>query len=275
MESRMDIGCAMGITGDDVREFIRFAQDLGIERIVLNHWIHEKLDMYREWKKMFDGEGLRVECWAIPHWSAEMLFPGEGRDHGMTMIETSLANLEVLEVDTAHTFGFLPRASEPKDEQNQWDAMIDLYRETLRRAADHGVRICVHYGWGEDLMVWNTDTLVRLHNEIPDKNLGVLYCPGCFYSAGDDVVETARRLKGRIFLVHARDSEKIGPECVNMHLGDGKVPYRDLLRALDETGYTGVVVPEHLGGVSMQAREELSQALAIGYLRGLLESVRD
>jgi mannonate dehydratase len=264
----------MGITGDDVRKFIQFAHNLKINRIVLNHWIHEKLDMYREWKAMFDDEGFTVESWAIPHWTAEMLYPGEGRDRGMDLIGRSLANLEVLDVHTAHTFGFLPRASEPENERKQWDAMIDLYRETLRRAADHGVRICVHYGWGKDLMVWNAETLLRLHAEIPHEGLGVLYCPGCFYSAGDNVIETTRRLKGLIFLVHARDSNTVGPECVNMHLGEGKIPYRELLKTLDETGYPGVVVPEHLGPVAMQAREEIAQALAIGYLRGLLESVR-
>jgi hypothetical protein len=136
MQKRMDIGCAMGITGDDVREFITFVHDLAVRRIVLNHWIHEKLELYKTWKAMFDDEGLEVECWAIPHWSAEMLYPGEGRNQGMDIIETSLANLEALGVHTAHTFGFLPRAGEPASEQRQWDAMVDLYRATLRRAAN-------------------------------------------------------------------------------------------------------------------------------------------
>jgi len=177
-----------------------------------------------------------------------------------------------MEIASAHTFAILEAGKDDGERSRRWDAMIGTVRETCRIAGDNGLRVSYHFGWTSNLLVWNTETALRFLDGVGRSNAGVLYCPGSFYSAGDDVLDATRRLAGRSFLVHFRDSRKVSGECESLHLGQGNIPLREVLKILIESGYRGIVIPEHLGPATGQRREEISQAMAIGYLRGLLGS---
>ncbi len=273
MRGAIKVALAMGINGDEPQPFIDLVRHLCFEDIVVNHWIHEKLELYRQWGRMFDNAGLRIASWAVPHFTSGMFTdPGECR-RVLDVMAVALGNLELLGVHTAHTFTMIGAGRNQEDRDVRWERLIQIVRSMCRLAAERGVRICHHFGWTSDQLVWNVETVLRFLNEVDERNNGLLFCPGCFYSGGDDVAEAARRLGGRSFLVHARDARNVSPACENMHLGQGKIPYRRVLEALAQAGYEGVIVPEHLGPAAGQQREEISQAMAAGYLRALLESI--
>lgn len=273
MTGRLEAGLSMGINGDDPIAFAALARDLDVERIVVNHNLFDVPGRLGEWRGIFEDAGLRVESVAVPSVTLEMLREPAVRDSSVRVLDKAFAELESQAIAMAHSFIWLP-AGDPEEKRRRWDDLIDTVAVICRTAADHGVRLAWHFGWTPDLIVWNTDTALRLVEDVGAPNCGILYCPGSFFSAGDNAVESARALGPRAFLVHLRDARTVSGECDALHLGQGVIPFRDVLAALQESGYCGLLIPEHLGPASGQQREEVSQAMALGYLRALLESLR-
>jgi len=273
MNSAMRVALAMGVNGDDPRAFACLAADLGFGDIVVNHQLHDTPDVIQSWKEIFDGAGLRVASWSIPYLNTEILIDAVERKRALSAVERGLENLESIGVASAHTFVMLHAGGSESDRRSRWECMIEIGRGICRVAADRGIRVAHHFGWTDDQLIWSTQGMLRFLDEVGAPNCGILFCSGSVFSSGDDVIESARRLADRIFLVHARDSRKVSPECEGLHLGQGSVPHGRLLETLRDSGYRGVVVAEHLGPAAGQRREEIAQAMAAGYLRGLLEGI--
>ncbi len=271
-EKGMRVGLSMGITGDEPEPFIRLAVDLGIRDIVVCHQLHETPENGKVWKSLFDEAGLKVESWALPHYNAGMWESEVERRKGLDALAGAIEQLARLGIGMGHTFIWVSAGASEEERSRRWDCMIEMVRETCRRAADCHIRIAHHFGWTPDLIAYNTETALRFMEEVRDLHGGLLFCPGSYYSAGDDPVEAARRLGPHTFLTHIRDARKVSGECESLHLGQGLVPYRRVLSALKQSGYRGLLVPEHLGPAAGQQREEIAQAMAAGYLRALLES---
>lgn len=271
----MRVGLSMGITGDEPEPFIRLVADLGFRDIVVCHQLHETPENGKVWKSLFSKAGLNVESWALPHYNARMWESEEERRKGLDALAGAVEQLSRLGIGMGHTFIWAPAGSSEDEQRRRWDCMIKMVRETCRRSADCNIRIAHHFGWTPDLIVYNTETALQFVEEVQESHCGLLFCPGSSYSAGDDPVEAATRLAPHSFLVHVRDARKVSGECESLHLGQGLVPYRRALAALKQSGYQGLLVPEHLGPAAGQKQEEMAQAMAAGYLRGLLESLRD
>lgn len=273
MSDCLRVGLAMGISGDDPFAFASLARGLCCRDTVVNYPLHETPETMRVWKQIFDDVGLRVASWAIPYYSDDVLANADARQQFEDLTVRAFDNLAHLGADTAHTFVML-RAGEGEEERAQrWVQLIDTARCVCAQAGQRSIRVAHHFGWTPDLLVWNTTTALRFLDAVGARNCGVLFCPGSFFSAGDDVLEATRALASRSYLVHLRDARGISPACEPLHLGQGRLPFRQLLAELLRWNYRGVVFAEHLAPVPGEAREELAQAMAFGYLRGLLEGL--
>lgn len=273
MKGSIRIGLSMGITGDDPGPFTQLARDLGIADIVVCHQLHETPENGRVWKALFDKAGLRTASWALPNYYNGMWESEADRRAGVDALKRSVERLAELGIDTGHTFVRV-RAGEGESERaSRRERLIDMAREVCAHAGPCGVRIAHHFGWTPELIAWNTETALAFIRGVDRRECGLLYCPGSYYSAGDDALDSARRLGPCTFLIHARDARGTGAECESLHLGQGSVPYRRILKELQERGCDAIIVPEHLGPAHGQRREETAQAMAAGYLRGIMEGL--
>lgn len=115
--------------------------------------------------------------------------------------------------------------------------------------------------------------------EIADSpNVGMCLCTGCWLEGGPlmgkDVVETIRYFGGRrkLFKVHFRTVTAPMPEgFTETFLDDGYVNMYSVMAALHETGFDGAVMSDHLP--TMVGGRRAAEALAVGYIRGLKNSV--
>lgn len=110
---------------------------------------------------------------------------------------------------------------------------------------------------------------------------GVTLCTGSLGANPEtDLVEVIHALQGRIHFVHLRNVEFLGPgkfrESAH-YSGDGSFDMYALMKALIDTGFDGVIRPDHgraiWDEVSMPGYGLYDRALGFMYLKGLHEAI--
>ena len=90
---------------------------------------------------------------------------------------------------------------------------------------------------------------------------------------GRDVLETIRYFggQGKIFKVHFRNVDAPLPHFVETFLDNGYMDMRQVMRALNDVGYSGVLIPDYIPHFGGDLR--LETAYAIGTLQAMLAGV--
>jgi mannonate dehydratase len=120
----------------------------------------------------------------------------------------------------------------------------------------------------------------RLFSEAPSKHNGITFCVGTRYESGEDIFEGIRRYgrQGKLFHVHFRNVRGTLPAnggYSEVFVDDGDLNMAQVLRALNEVNYTGVIDYDH--ALHITGDEPLPKqyiAFAMGYMRGLLDSLQ-
>jgi mannonate dehydratase len=109
-------------------------------------------------------------------------------------------------------------------------------------------------------------------------NIGVCLCVGSWIEGGEamgkHVVDAIRHFASqkKLFKVHFRNVSAPLPEgFVETFPDDGYVNLHEVMRALHESGFTGVVISDHMP--HMVGGRRSSEAFALGYMRGLIQAV--
>jgi mannonate dehydratase len=112
--------------------------------------------------------------------------------------------------------------------------------------------------------------------EIADSpNVGMCLCVGCWLEGGElmgrDVLETIRYFgqRGKIFKVHFRNVTQPLPYFVETFLDDGYMDMYQVMRALREVEFNGVLIADHIPMMADDRR--IGTAYSIGYMKALLE----
>ena len=112
--------------------------------------------------------------------------------------------------------------------------------------------------------------------EIADSpNVGMCLCVGCWLEGGDlmgkDVLETIRYFGDRkkIFKVHFRNVDRPLPHFVETLPDDGYMEMYEVMKALRQVSFDGVVIPDHVP-VTVGGRR-LATAFTLGYMKALWE----
>jgi sugar phosphate isomerase/epimerase len=160
----------------------------------------------------------------------------------------------------------IPASEDVRAREDQWEHLIQVYREIVPCAEEAGVRIATHGHQFTQFLVWDYDGMSRILEAVPSEYNGVTFCTGCYQLAGDDLYETIRRFGSRIFFVHVRDVIRKPDGFEEVLFGQGEVDVFGVLKQLRDIGYDGLVCPEHLPRVSYESYEEISAAWGLGYL---------
>ena len=164
----------------------------------------------------------------------------------------------------------------------QWDkVLIPYWKETAAFALDHGVdRIAfeMHPGF----CVYNPETLLRLREETGRNNLGANFDPSHLIWQGIDPALAIRNLAGKIYHFHAKDTivdrynrAANGVLSTSNYINESTRPWifrtvgygndlkywKDMMSALQMTGYDGAVSIEHEDS-TMSVREGLEKAVS-------------
>jgi mannonate dehydratase len=132
------------------------------------------------------------------------------------------------------------------------------------------------YYRGVHQVLTGLEGLKRLIKLVPSPYNGLLLCLGCMQEAGQDVTEVIRTLgrANKIFYVHFRNVVGTVPRYREVFPDQGDGDMMANLKALQEVGFGGYVVPDHhFGLVGDTDWRHCSRAWQVGYIRGLMQAL--
>jgi mannonate dehydratase len=158
-----------------------------------------------------------------------------------------------------------------------WGTFTEFIQEVIPVAEQAGVRIGLH---PDDPPVPSLGGVARIFRdfegyrralEIADSpNFGLCFCVGTEGGAatGKDVLEMIRWFGGeRIFKVHFRNVDAPLPRFKETFVDNGYIDMYQVLRALREVEFDGVLLPDHVPG------DVTHTSYTIGYMRAIRDRV--
>lgn len=175
----------------------------------------------------------------------------------------------------------------PVTEEMLFNNLVYFLKAILPTCEKYGIRMAIHPddpAWpvfGLPRIVTGGEKLLRLMRAVDSPCNGVTLCTGSLASNPDnDVPAIIRSLKGRIPFAHVRNIRRSGPRDFEeaAHLSvDGSLDMYEIIRALYETGFDGVIRPDHGRMIwneqAMPGYGLYDRALGACYLSGLWEAV--
>ena len=180
----------------------------------------------------------------------------------------------------------LPLTNEREyDEAEVWANFEYFIRQAARVAEEEGVLIGIHPDdpplarMGGVPRIFSTFENYKRALAIADSpNVGVCLCVGCWLEGGDlwgvDAIEAIRYFAGenKLFKVHFRNVDAPLPHFVETFVDDGYGDMYAVMRTLEEVGFRGVAIPDHIPHMADDPR--LGTAYTVGYMKALLDRAR-
>jgi mannonate dehydratase len=168
-------------------------------------------------------------------------------------------------------------------EDEIWENYTYFIKAVTPIAEDAGVRIGIHPDdppvrelGGVPRPIFSSFEGYKRALEIADSpNVGMCLCVGCWLEGGEgmgqDVLETIRYFGGqeKLFKIHFRNVSAPLPHFVETFLDDGYMDMYQVVRALREVEFDGVMIADHIP--MMADDQRVGTAFSIGYMKALLE----
>lgn len=175
----------------------------------------------------------------------------------------------------------LPMTNEREySDEEVWDHYAHFIRQVARVAENEGVMIGIHpddppiVRLGGVPRIFSTFAGYQRALEIAESpNVGVCLCVGCWLEGGDvwgvDAIQAIRAFaeQQKLFKVHFRNVDAPLPHFVETFLDDGYQDMYQIMKTLQEVGFRGVAIPDHIPQMGDDRR--LGTAYTIGYMRAL------
>ncbi len=135
--------------------------------------------------------------------------------------------------------------------------------------------------FGLPRIINNKENILRLMKRVDNPHNGVTFCTGSYgTNPNNNLADTIRALKGRIHFAHIRNlkfnSDEDFEEAAHLS-ADGSFDMYEIMKALYETGFDGLMRPDHgrmiWGEQALPGYGLYDRALGATYLNGLWEAI--
>ncbi|MHC4985908.1 MAG: mannonate dehydratase, partial [Planctomycetota bacterium] len=240
----------------------------------------EIIELYKQHLRDLGRAGIPYTTHA--HIANGVWYSSGGRTRGGA--ETRLLDLDGEAVGHSPNGKFYRPLSHGREysEDEVWANYEYFVRQVVPVAEEAGVKIGVH---PDDPPVETLAGVPRCFNSLANyqraldiadsPNFGVCLCVGCWLEGGEamgcDVIEAIRTFaaQGKLFKVHFRNVDRPGTTFTETFLDDGYMDMFEVVRALAEANFDGVIIPDHVP--LMGDDERIGMAYTIGYMRALIE----
>ncbi|HUT19894.1 MAG TPA: mannonate dehydratase [Anaerolineae bacterium] len=172
-------------------------------------------------------------------------------------------------------------------EERMWDNLQYFLERVVPVAEAAGVKLAMHPDdpplspiRGIGRIMTSIENYQRLLDLVPSPVNGIALCQGNFTLITDDLPGAIRHFggQGKIFFGHFRDVRGTPEKFVETFHDDGKTDMLACLRAYRDTGYEGVLRPDHYPVMegddpARGGHAGIARLFAIGYFVGLREAV--
>lgn len=169
-------------------------------------------------------------------------------------------------------------------ESELWENYESFLEAILPVAEEAGVTLALHpidppniasLG-GIPRLFRNVESFRRAMDAVPSDNHGLKLCLGCFSEMGVDVTDVVREFgeRGDVVFVHFRDVDGTAESFNETFVDCGNYDELEVMRALGDAGFDGVVIPDHVPEVEDDTDwGHRARGFTAGYLRGLVKAV--
>lgn len=195
--------------------------------------------------------------------------------------ETPMRTGEVWNMTYADQLGDSTMAS--VSEEQMWSRLRDFLQTVVPVAEESGVRLAAHPDdppvprlRDTPRMLTHPGAFQRLLDIVPSRYNALEFCQGTVSEmAGADVYETIERFSSQdaIAYVHFRNVHGKVPDYREVFIDEGDVDMMRALRIYRDTGYDGVMIPDHTPQMECGASWHAGMAFALGYMRAALTAV--
>lgn len=175
----------------------------------------------------------------------------------------------------------LPLTNEREySDEEVWENFTHFIRQAARVAEEQGVYIGIHPDdppisrLGGVPRIFSTFENYKRALAIADSpNVGICLCVGCWLEGGDlwgaTAIEAIRHFAAeeKLFKIHFRNVDAPLPHFVETFIDDGYQDMYQIMKTLQEVGFRGVVIPDHIPQMADDPR--LGTAYTIGYMKAL------
>lgn len=178
-------------------------------------------------------------------------------------------------------------SSDSVSEEMLWENLERFLNVVLPVAEKCGVTLVMHPDdpplprfAGKARIMNSVESFERLMRLAPSRHNAICFCQGTFAAMGVDIPATIRRLGNHIRYVHFRDVRGTAESFAETFHDNGPTDMVAAMRAYHETGFDGPMRPDHVPQLIGEEDGEpgytmLGRLFAYGYMRGLMQAVRD
>jgi mannonate dehydratase len=171
-------------------------------------------------------------------------------------------------------------------EKETWDNYCWYMERILPVCEEAGVRMALHPDdppvpslGGVGRIFYKFDNFRRAMEIFDSPMHGLDFCHGCWSEmrSGEGVLDAIRWFgeRGKIFYVHFRDVQGSVEDFTECFLGDGNCDPVETICALKETGFKGLLFPDHVPRMVDDTDWcHRGRAWTVGYIQGLISAVQ-
>ncbi len=176
-----------------------------------------------------------------------------------------------------------PEPQPPVTHEELWRRLEEFLHAVLPVAEEVGVRLAAHAEdpplptmRGQPRLIYQPYMYRRLLAIYPGPANAIELCVGTLAEMTEgDVYEAVDEYsrRGAVAYVHLRNVRGKVPRYRETFIDEGDVDILRVLRILKRNGFDGVIIPDHTPQMSCAAPWHAGMAHALGYIRGLLETL--
>ena len=253
------------------RDFVRRASELAVDGVSLESCFFESMEpaYLADMKSVLDEKRLeRVLAWGHPDGLEAGRNEHAWREMNSLIPKALCLGADIMRI-VASSLMFRNEPHEP-----QIDAIVRMLKESVNIAADCGVILAI-----ENHIDYTSAEILQILERVGSDHLKVNFDTGNTLRMMEDPVAAARRLGPYTVATHTKDLDAcrhVRPEewffFSSVPVGTGLIDMPGVVRALKESGYTGVLAVETDHHKDNQD-EDLLVAQSIAYLKNLLKDI--
>lgn len=171
-------------------------------------------------------------------------------------------------------------------EKQLWENYAYFIKAVIPEAEKHGIYLALHpddpplkqLGNVSRIMISAENIKHAIHDIVQSPNLGITMCQATFHMMGENLYRLIPELKNDIFFIHFRNAVGNKYDFRESFHDNGSLDMPRLLALYHKLGINVPIRVDHVPTLSFEQSEHigydaLARLFAIGYLKGILESV--
>ncbi len=165
-------------------------------------------------------------------------------------------------------------------QEELWERLEWFLRQILPVAEKAGVKMALHPDDPPMPVLRKTPRLVykpelyqKVLDLVPSPSNTIEFCMGSIQEMqGGSLYDAIRQYGKKIAYVHFRNVKGKVPQYTEVFVDDGDIDMKYALKLLEESGFTGVLIPDHTPQLTCDAPWHAGMAYALGYMKAAIGS---